>query len=176
MRVAPILALGVFVAALAGCAVGPNYRTPKTETPEGFAAAGSTATAGDGGNASGAAAAPVDLTAWWHALKDPELDSLIALGILNRVKQPGWRVSLACPDAQVRSMNGVLLHAPFHMLQGQNVQVASGVLNQPPVASPMAFQVTVRTLGRLSDVNEFSNVVVKTTSSAVVRLRDVARV
>src|SRR5262245_31542779 len=42
-------------------------------------------------------------------------------------------------------------------LQGQNVQVASGVLNQPPVASPGAFQVTVRTLGRLTDVNEFSN-------------------
>jgi hydrophobe/amphiphile efflux-1 (HAE1) family protein len=61
-------------------------------------------------------------------------------------------------------------------LQGQNVQVASGVLNQPPVANPGAFQVTVRTLGRLTDVNEFSNVVVKTTSNAVVRLRDVAEV
>src|ERR1700758_2796145 len=36
-------------------------------------------------------------------------------------------------------------------LQGQNVQVASGVLNQPPVQSPKAFQVAVQTLGRLSD-------------------------
>ena len=26
-----------------------------------------------------------------------ELDSLIALGVLNRVKQPGWRVSIASP-------------------------------------------------------------------------------
>ena len=25
-----------------------------------------------------------------------ELDSLIALGVLNRVKKPGWRVTLAC--------------------------------------------------------------------------------
>ncbi len=33
-------------------------------------------------------------------------------------------------------------------LQGQNVQVASGVLNQPPVAQPRAFQIAVRTLGR----------------------------
>ena len=40
-----------------------------------------------------------------------ELDSLIALGILNRIKLPGWRVSLACPAPTVTSMNGVTLHA-----------------------------------------------------------------
>src|ERR1044071_7808468 len=48
-------------------------------------------------------------------------------------------------------------------LQGQNVQVASGVLNQPPVENPKAFQIAVQTLGRLSDVNEFGSIVVKTT-------------
>jgi transcriptional regulator GlxA family with amidase domain len=40
-----------------------------------------------------------------------ELDSLVALGILNRVKKPDWRVSLACPTPTVTSMNGVTLHA-----------------------------------------------------------------
>jgi transcriptional regulator GlxA family with amidase domain len=40
-----------------------------------------------------------------------ELDSLIALGVLNRVKTPGWRVTLACPTTTVTSMNGVVLHA-----------------------------------------------------------------
>ena len=40
-------------------------------------------------------------------------------------------------------------------LQGQNVQVASGVLNAPPVPDQLAFQVAVRTLGRLSDPVEF---------------------
>ncbi|MET0655912.1 MAG: DJ-1/PfpI family protein [Pseudoxanthomonas sp.] len=40
-----------------------------------------------------------------------ELDSLIALGVLNRVRTPGWRVSLACPTATVTSMNGVTVHA-----------------------------------------------------------------
>jgi transcriptional regulator GlxA family with amidase domain len=40
-----------------------------------------------------------------------ELDSLIALGILNRVRKPDWRVSIACPTARVRSMNGVVLEA-----------------------------------------------------------------
>ncbi|HEY0441765.1 MAG TPA: efflux RND transporter permease subunit, partial [Xanthobacteraceae bacterium] len=61
-------------------------------------------------------------------------------------------------------------------LQGQNIQVASGVLNQPPVENPLAFQVAVQTLGRLADREEFANVVVKTTPNAVVRLKDVARV
>ena len=40
-----------------------------------------------------------------------ELDSLIALNILNRVKKPGWRVSIASRAAKVRSMNGVVLEA-----------------------------------------------------------------
>lgn len=40
-----------------------------------------------------------------------ELDSLIALGILNRIKVPGWRVTLSCPTPTVTSMNGVTLHA-----------------------------------------------------------------
>ncbi|MBI1204513.1 MAG: multidrug efflux RND transporter permease subunit [Rhodopseudomonas sp.] len=61
-------------------------------------------------------------------------------------------------------------------LQGQNVQVASGVLNQPPVPHQLAFQVAVRTQGRLSTPAEFGNIVVKQTATAVVRLKDVARV
>src|SRR6185295_8030324 len=61
-------------------------------------------------------------------------------------------------------------------LQAQNVQVASGVLDQPPVANPGAFQVAVQTLGRLSDPDEFGNIVVKKTDTAVVRVRDVAQV
>ena len=40
-----------------------------------------------------------------------ELDSFIALGILNRIKTPGWRVSLCSPSSTVTSMNGVTLQA-----------------------------------------------------------------
>lgn len=40
-----------------------------------------------------------------------ELDSLIALGILNRIKKSDWRVSLCSPTPTVASMNGVTLHA-----------------------------------------------------------------
>jgi|LNFM01.1.fsa_nt_gb hydrophobe/amphiphile efflux-1 (HAE1) family protein len=61
-------------------------------------------------------------------------------------------------------------------LQGQNVQVASGILNQPPVDRPGAFQLTIRTQGRLVDPVQFGDVVVKQTPGAVVRLSDVGRV
>ena len=61
-------------------------------------------------------------------------------------------------------------------LAAQNIQVASGVLNQPPVPNQLAFQTAVRTLGRLSDPDEFGNIVVKQTANAVVKLRDVARI
>ena len=40
-----------------------------------------------------------------------ELDSLIAYGMLNRVKRPGWRVSIASPTPSVTSMNGLVLQA-----------------------------------------------------------------
>ncbi|MBV9427028.1 MAG: efflux RND transporter permease subunit, partial [Bradyrhizobiaceae bacterium] len=61
-------------------------------------------------------------------------------------------------------------------LQGQNVQVASGVLNQPPVNQGRAFQIAVRTLGRLIDPAEFGKIVVKQGAASVVRLQDIGRV
>ncbi len=61
-------------------------------------------------------------------------------------------------------------------LQRQNVQVAAGILNQPPVANPGAFQISVQTMGRLSSPDEFGQIVVKQTSDSVVRLKDVAKV
>jgi hydrophobe/amphiphile efflux-1 (HAE1) family protein len=61
-------------------------------------------------------------------------------------------------------------------LQAQNIQVASGVLDQPPTPQQGAFQVAVQTLGRLANPDEFANIVVKQTPGAVVRLKDVARI
>jgi hydrophobe/amphiphile efflux-1 (HAE1) family protein len=61
-------------------------------------------------------------------------------------------------------------------LQGQNIQVASGMLDQPPAKQQGAFQVAVQTLGRLADPEEFSSIVIKQTPTAVVRLKDVAKV
>src|SRR5271170_2394947 len=46
-------------------------------------------------------------------------------------------------------------------INNQNTQVASGQIGGPPVASNQIFQFTVNTLGRLSTVAEFENIIVK---------------
>ena len=62
-------------------------------------------------------------------------------------------------------------------LQGQNVQVASGVLNEPPVPKSGAFEINVETLGRLTDPRQFENIIVRNDASGrVTRVRDIARV
>lgn len=40
-----------------------------------------------------------------------ELDSLVALNILNRVKKSNWKVTIASPTEYVSSMNGVVIKA-----------------------------------------------------------------
>jgi HAE1 family hydrophobic/amphiphilic exporter-1 len=63
-------------------------------------------------------------------------------------------------------------------LRAANVQVAAGAVNQPPASSAGAFELQVQTLGRLSDPEQFYNIVVRTdpTDGSVTRLRDIGRV
>ena len=62
-------------------------------------------------------------------------------------------------------------------LRAQNVQVASGAIGEPPSASDNAFQLSVRTMGRLKDADQFADIVIRTDDKGrQVRIRDVARV
>jgi multidrug efflux pump len=70
-------------------------------------------------------------------------------------------------------------------VRSQNVQVAAGQVGQEPVPPGQALQLTMRTLGRLENEEQFADIVVKTgqgnpqqgnPSPQVVRVRDVARV
>ncbi len=66
-----------------------------------------------------------------------ELDSLIAFGILNRIKRPDWRVSIASPTAQVRSMNGIVLESQVSLREASTadaVLVGSGMKTREVVA------------------------------------------
>jgi transcriptional regulator GlxA family with amidase domain len=68
-----------------------------------------------------------------------ELDSLIALGVLNRVKTPGWRVSIASPTPRVRSMNGVVIESMASLEEGSAadaVIVGSGMQTREVVSDP----------------------------------------
>ena len=62
-------------------------------------------------------------------------------------------------------------------LRGQNVQVASGTLNQAPITSDDPFQLSVQLQGRLSDPDEFDDIIVRTNGDgSLVRVRDIGRV
>ena len=62
-------------------------------------------------------------------------------------------------------------------MRQQNIQVAGGTLSQPPVPSPEAFQLAVQLQGRLTEPDQFNNIIVKSGADGkLVRLKDVARV
>lgn len=68
-----------------------------------------------------------------------ELDSLVALGVLNRIKKPDWRVSLCCPELEVTSMDGVTVRAQSLLEEARSadaVIVGSGTQTREVVRNP----------------------------------------
>src|SRR5262249_23242548 len=68
-------------------------------------------------------------------------------------------------------------------VQAQNVQVAAGQIGRQPVPTGQQFQFTMSTLGRLDEVDQFRDIIIKSGetdpnggSTPIVRVRDVARV
>ena len=84
-----------------------------------------------------------------------ELDSLIALSILNRIKKPDWRVTLCCPTPTVTSMNGVTLHAQSTLAEAcaaDAVLFGSGmktrdIANDPSVMGQLKLSPTRQLIG-----------------------------
>jgi HAE1 family hydrophobic/amphiphilic exporter-1 len=62
-------------------------------------------------------------------------------------------------------------------IREQNVQVAAGQIGQPPAPRGQSFQYPVNVLGRLSDIEQFQQIIVKTREGGrITRLKDVARI
>lgn len=73
-----------------------------------------------------------------------ELDSLIALGVLNRIKSDSWRVTLATPAARVTSMNGVTVEQMTSLeeaVEADAVIVGSGIATREVVETPEIMQI-----------------------------------
>lgn len=82
-----------------------------------------------------------------------ELDSLIALGVLNRVKRNDWRVTIATPHPKVTSMNGVTIEQMCTLDEacGANaVIVGSGIATREVVEDPAIMD----TLSRLDPTRQ----------------------
>ncbi len=80
-------------------------------------------------------------------------------------------------DPEKLSSRGLVTTDVIHSVQEQNVQVAAGQIGQPPSPKGQDFQYTMSTLGRLTDPDQFANIIIKTGAAGqVTRLRDVARI
>ncbi|MBM3114122.1 efflux RND transporter permease subunit [Pseudomonas arcuscaelestis] len=79
-------------------------------------------------------------------------------------------------DPNLIAARGLTAGDVIAAVREQNVQVAAGSVGQAP-DSTAAFQITVNTLGRLSDEEQFADIIIRTGDNGqVTRLRDVARV
>ena len=106
--------LSTLAAVLTGCAVGPNYHQPALELPPQYAASAGHGAALESHSVKDAT--PVEITGWWHALEDPELDSLVERAIQGN------------PDLQVA----------LDRLQAARVQEAAIIGTVLPVAEASA--------------------------------------
>lgn len=62
-------------------------------------------------------------------------------------------------------------------IANQNTQVTAGALGQLPTKGRQALQITLKTKGRLEDVKDFENIIIRSnTDGSNVRVKDVARV
>ncbi len=62
-------------------------------------------------------------------------------------------------------------------IEEQNVQVAAGQIGEPPVPAGQNFQYSINTLGRLSEPEQFADIIIKTAEGTrVTRVKDVGRV
>ncbi|MDQ8729294.1 multidrug efflux RND transporter permease subunit [Bradyrhizobium sp. LHD-71] len=106
-------------------------------------------------------------------------DALLRINGVGDVRLPTARdyAMVAWLDPDKVAARNLTASEVIAALRAQNVQVAAGVLNEPPVPNAGAFQLNVETLGRLSDPSQFENIIVKTDAGGrVTRVRDVARV
>lgn len=80
------------------------------------------------------------------------------------------------PDKLARL--GITANDVINAVQEQNVQVAAGSVGAPPQVPDQAFEYTAFVNGRLSKVDEFSKIIIKTVpeNGSIVYLKDVARI
>jgi hydrophobic/amphiphilic exporter-1 (mainly G- bacteria), HAE1 family len=82
-------------------------------------------------------------------------------------------------DADKLTARNLTTQDVVNAVQEQNVQVAAGVVGEPPTKIKPAFQYTITTKGRLTTTEEFGNIIVKVAPGAaaqITRIKDVARI
>jgi hydrophobe/amphiphile efflux-1 (HAE1) family protein len=115
------------------------------------------------------------------------LSNYVTINLLDQIKStPGvgdaalWGPQDYAMRAWVRTDRltglGLTTGDIINAMQAQNVQAAVGRIGARPISAEQQLQLNIQTKGRLSSVEEFQNIVIRTNpDGSVLRLRDVAR-
>ncbi len=104
-----------------------------------------------------------------------ELSRLSGVGDITFLGQRDYSMRVWLDPERLASQ-GLTTADVVQAIEQQNVQVAAGQIGQPPAAKDQVFQFTMTTLGRLSEDEQFSDMVLKTEADgSLVQLKDVAR-
>jgi NodT family efflux transporter outer membrane factor (OMF) lipoprotein len=137
----PALALAVMLG-VAGCAAGPDYRTPAPPATSGYVRGGlpeATAAAGVPGGEAQRFVAAQDLPgAWWKLFGSPQLDALIDRALANNPTLAAAQAALRQADETLAAGRGAYLPSVKGTL-GATRQRASGAA----FGSPQAFTYTL---------------------------------
>jgi HAE1 family hydrophobic/amphiphilic exporter-1 len=80
-------------------------------------------------------------------------------------------------DPQKLKVRGLTINEVITAIREQNVQVAAGQIGRAPVPVDQTFQYAINVTGRLEDVSQFEDIIIKGESGGrFVRVKDVARV
>jgi multidrug efflux pump len=106
-------------------------------------------------------------------LKD-ELSRLEGVGDITYLGQRDYSMRLWLDPKKMASRN-LSTSDVVRTIEQQNTQVAAGQIGQPPVDNGQVFQFTISTMGRLTDPQQFAEMIIKAdTQGRLVRLKDVA--
>jgi multidrug efflux pump len=105
-----------------------------------------------------------------------ELARLNGVGDITYLGQRDYSMRLWL-DPEKMAVRGLTATDVVMAIEQQNTQVAAGQLGQPPVSTGQVFQLTMNTMGRLTDVEQFADMILKTDAQGrIVRLSDVANI
>jgi multidrug efflux pump len=108
-------------------------------------------------------------------LKD-ELSRLAGVGDISYFGRRDYSMRVWV-DPDKLAARGLSRQDVVRAIEQQNTQVAAGQIGQPPVPSGQVFQLTMSTMGRLVDPEQFAEIILKNDDRGrVVQLKDVAKV
>lgn len=105
-----------------------------------------------------------------------EIARIPGVGGINVLPAKDYSIRVWLDPEKLRA-RGLTVSEVTAAIRAQNVQVAAGAIGRQPAPTGTDFEFIVNTQGRLSDPDQFADIIVKSTSDQrVVRIRDIGRV